>query len=411
MIHHFEQILRHPNVRFLGNVGLDGNLVSIDDLTNLYDAVVLACGAEDGKRLHVPGSHLKHIFSAREFVHWYNGHPSGSHLNVDLSEVTSVAISGLGNVALDCARILLKEPKELQQTDITSHAYAVLSNSRVRRVHMFARRGPAQAACTPKELRELLGLPGVATQIHPENALSLETLCQEELQKSRIHRRVVETLSKARTEAEEVGNGEQKSIVFHFLSEPKEYHGTKSVTGLTLSKTKLVPIKRDDGSVYQKAVISDERYHMDCQLAIESVGYKGCAVPGVPFNHTTGTVPNSLGRIESQSTYHVYPGLFVTGWLKRGPSGIIGTNLLDAEQTVDTMVRSMGEWFPSISTGSKLGREGLLGILTEKGRRPVGLREWEKIDSAEVQRGAMHGKPREKIVNIQEMLDIAYAEH
>lgn len=393
--HHFEEIAHHPNVTYFGNTPVGGNVVRVEDLKRLYHAVVLAYGAETGRRLDIPGQSLKNIHSARDFVHWYNGHPDGAAVAMD--GVDDVLIAGMGNVALDCARLLLRSPEDLSKTDISARALDVLKTHRVSRVHILARRGPAQAACTPKELRELLGLPGLKTIIHPPNCLDLGPLCQKEIQKSRINRRNIEVLKKAIS----LGNHEKssdppqrKELHVHFLASPCEYVGVDGqIKSSRVNKMELKP--NENG---QRPVKTDGFYDIKCEMAIESVGYRAKPIDGAPFDENSGTIPNILGKVIGDGNV----GLFVCGWLKRGPTGIIGTNLLDAEQTVDTMVRSMHEW--SAWKETKTGAAGLLELLRSKNHTAITIQQWDKIDELEKAKGQRDGKPREKITTIPEML-------
>jgi len=197
VINQFTELAQHPRVTFMGNVRLGSPVLSLPELRSFYNGVILAYGAESDKKLNVPGEHLSGVWSAREFVWWYNGHPSGSTLPIDLRNVHSVVICGLGNVAVDCARVLLRPSADLARTDMTDDAVTAMRQSAVREVHMLGRRGPAQAAFTPKELRELLGLEGIKIHIHPEGCLDLSSACREELKAHRVKRRIVEVMSKA----------------------------------------------------------------------------------------------------------------------------------------------------------------------------------------------------------------------
>eukprot|EP00890_Picochlorum_soloecismus_P003377 jgi/Picsp_1/403/NSC_00401-R1_nadph:adrenodoxin mitochondrial-like len=405
VIHHFETIANHPNVMFWGNTTVGGHTLSLEELREMYDAVILACGAEGGRRLDLPGSQLKGIYSARDFVNWYNGYPDEMPLVIDLQTVASVCIAGMGNVALDCARILLRDPESLRKTDISSHAFDALKSSSVREVHLLARRGPAQAACTPKELRELLGIDGVGLQIHPPGALKLGKLCEDEIKGSRIKRRVIEVLTKHSTSGQ-LEEPSAKSLHLHFLSSPVRYLGeSESLQRVDIERNSLVPM--EDRS-QQRAIGTGECKTISAQLAIESVGYKGAPIPGVPFDERTATIPNSLGQVVDESQER-YPGLFVCGWLKRGPSGIIGTNLVDAEQTIDTMVRSKNEWSSAGKEYRKPGRQSLKIILRDRGHNPVDMHGWKRIDDEEISRGGSKGKLREKILSVKDMLSIATA--
>ncbi len=366
---------------------------------------MLAYGAESDRRLGIPGENLKPgVYPAREFVQWYNGHPSAASLKLpDFSTITSVAICGLGNVALDIARVLLQPVERLALSDATEHAVAALKNSSVRDVHLLGRRGPAQAAFTPKELRELLAMDGINVKIHPEGCLDLSPACAAEIKGNRIKRRVVEVLGKALTEgAEKSGD---RTLHLHFLCSPleilpseKSNEKSGSVAGVRLEHTKLV--QGNEEGAPQKAVGTGITSDLPAQLVLESIGYKSCPIQGAPFDSKRGIIPNQLGQVLDA------PGLFVCGWLKRGPSGIIGTNLVDAEQTVDTMVCSQGS-FPQKLAEQPGGRMALKRLLDERKIEIVDFKGWEAIDAEEIRRGNAVGKPREKIVSVEEMLKIA----
>ena len=387
-------------LKFFGNVrvGHDG-VVTLPQLRNMYHAVVLAYGAASGKRLSVPGSSLQNVLSARDFVNWYNGHPSGSVFDERLvKDVKDVVICGLGNVALDCARILLKDPEAaLHQTDISSRAVDALKKSKIKNVHILARRGPAQAACTPKELRELLGLEDVGVSIHPQSCLELSETCAAEIKGSRIHKRVVEVLKKH--SGGEGNHHDSKRVHLHFLARPAEYvKGGDDRVGTTVVENMVL----EKGETGQKAVGTGDMFSLDSQLVIESVGYQAEPIDGAPFDAKTGTIPNVLGRVVDDSNTN---NLYVCGWLKRGPSGIIGTNLVDAEQTVDTMVRHLHDW-GSTTVGEKKGRDGLLSILNNNF---ITFEDWKKIDAEEIAQGTSIGKVREKFTDPDTMIQFAHA--
>ena len=409
--HQFWSMMNDGVVEYFGNVKV-GRDVSLGELRGMYDAVVLSYGASRGKRLQIEGKELKNVMSARDFVNWYNGVPveDGSDAGAvpaavpELDGVRSVVVCGLGNVALDCARILLKEAAStLHPTDMASRAVQALAKARVEHVHILSRRGPAQAACTPKELREMLNVEGVRVWVHPDGVLEgMGPACLEELKGSRIHRRVVDVLKKRVQDASMHGN---KNLHLHFLSSPAAYKGSDG--GVT--ETVVERMTLDSSSKPQRALRTGDTASIRSDLVIESVGYTAAAMEGAPFDEASATVPNVLGLVEG-------PGqdgkdLYCCGWLKRGASGIIGTNLVDAEQTVDTMVRHMeakrGARAAARAAGLAWGRAGLSALLDSRGHRVVSLDDWNRIDAEEMRRGQMSGKPREKIVGIDEMLEIA----
>ncbi|KAL4420950.1 hypothetical protein ABPG77_004579 [Micractinium sp. CCAP 211/92] len=400
VINQFTQLARDPRLSFLGNVRV-GRDVSLPELRAHYNAVVLCYGAESDRRLGVPGEDLPGVFSAREFVWWYNGHPAYRHLPIDLSRMRSVAIAGLGNVAVDCARVLLKTADDLAGTDICSHAVEQLRRSAVQEVHLLGRRGPVQAAFTPKELRELLGLQGVQVRMRPED-FQLNPACQAEMKATRMKKRVYEILQKALAEPPREG---AKSLFIHFLRNPVEVVEVDGRAGqMRIEKTRLEPSSTGGD---QSARGTGEFETIPADLVLKSIGFKSVGIAGVAFDERRGVVPNKLGQVYAAGGEGFDDGLYVCGWLKRGPSGIIGTNLVDAEQTVDTMVQTQGS-FQDIQAAAP-GAAGLRQLLQSRGVQVVSFEGWERVDAEEVRRGAALGKPRDKLTDVQEMLQLAAA--
>ncbi|KAI3438904.1 hypothetical protein D9Q98_001319 [Chlorella vulgaris] len=398
VINQFTALATNPRLTFLGNVRV-GRDIGLPELRAHYNAVVLCYGAESDRRLGVPGEELPGVLSAREFVWWYNGHPGYRDLPIDLSSTRSVAIAGLGNVAVDCARILLKAADEVAVTDICSHAVEQLRASAVKEVHLLGRRGPVQAAFTPKELRELLGLKGVKVVMDP-NAFQLSPECEAEMKATRMKKRVFELLSKTLAEPRQ---GE-RSLHIHFLRTPVavvEQEGRAS--GVKVEKTRLEAAAQPGGA--SRALGTGEYETVPADLVLKSIGFKSVGIPGVAFDERAGVVPNLLGQVYAEGDSSFDPGLYVCGWLKRGPSGIIGTNLVDAEQTVDTMLRTRDS-FPAVQS-PRPGSAGLKALLEQRGVQAVSFQGWQRVDAAEVQRGQAQGKPREKITDVQEMLQLA----
>ena len=458
VVNNFTQLMHNnpERVHFMGNVRIGSEALSLKELRSYYNAVILAYGAESDRKLGIPGESLPGVLSAREFVWWYNGHPtmasttSQNRIATDLSRARNVAIVGLGNVALDCARILLKPPSSLQCTDIASHALDRLRTSSITQVHLIGRRGPAQAAFTPKELREVLHLENVSIHIHPQGCLQLSPECQTEVKQQRMKRRVVEVLSKrlaverdkaieeekmpptdGKRSSKEVSK-DSKELHFHFLSSPVEIVPSKDrneddgAGGIDCIRVERMRLEGPPGK--RKATGTKAFDEIPVDMVLESVGYRSVSIEGVPFDDETGIIPNVLGQVMTPANavgaddasaerrasedddavdqkVLPDPGLFVCGWLKRGPTGIIGTNLVDAEQTVDTVVRSL-DTLPSIQQ-SRRGREGVLQLMRERGIKVVDFDGWERLDEEERKRGQLVGKPREKVVDIEEMLRYA----
>lgn len=400
VINQFTALAGDPRLTFLGNVRV-GRDLSLAELRRHYSAVVLCYGAESDRRLGVPGEDLPGVFSAREFVWWYNGHPEYRDLPVDLSRTSSVAIAGLGNVAVDCARILLKPAGDMAATDICSHAVDQLRSSAVKEVHLVGRRGPVQAAFTPKELRELLGLQGVQVVMDPA-AFQLTPACEAEMAAARMKKRVFEILSKARAQ-ERQGD---RSLHIHFLRSPAEVVEAEGrAAGVRLERTRLEAAAAPGSD--QKALGTGEYETIPADIVLKSIGFKSVGIPGVAFDGRAGIVPNKLGQVCGEDGASADPGLYVCGWLKRGPSGIIGTNLVDAEQTVDVMVQTQGS-FPAVAA-QPAGAAGLRRLLQQRGVQVVSFADWQRVDAEEVRRGQALGKPRDKLTSVEEMLQIARA--
>ncbi|XP_057751131.1 NADPH:adrenodoxin oxidoreductase, mitochondrial isoform X2 [Arachis stenosperma] len=404
VINQFSRVAQHEQCSFLGNVTL-GSSISLSELRKLYHVVVLAYGAESDRSLGIPGENLKGIYSAREFVWWYNGHPDGRNLDPDLKNTDSAVILGQGNVALDVARILLRPTAELATTDIANYALAALEESSIRKVYLVGRRGPAQAACTAKELREILGIRNVDISIQ-EVDLRLTPADEEELKSNRIKRRVHELLSKAAAKPRTAGLN-QRELHFVFFRKPDSFQESEDrtghVSGVHFEKTVL----KGDGPEKQIAIGTGEFEDIKCGLVLKSIGYKSVPVDGLPFDHKKGIVPNFRGRVLSDTSGDptlLEEGLYVCGWLKRGPTGIVATNLHCAEETVLSISEDIEKGMLISSAAlPKPGREGLLQLLQDRDVRIVSFSDWEKIDSEEKRLGSSRNKPREKLSTWDEL--------
>jgi ferredoxin--NADP+ reductase len=376
----FEKVALRPGFRFFGNVEV-GRDVSPEELRGLYDAVVYAVGAQTDRRLGIPGEDLPGSWAATEFVAWYNGHPDFQHLEFDLSHERAVVI-GNGNVALDVARMLALTPEELAPTDTTDAAIAAINGSAIREIVVVGRRGPVQAAWTPVEVGELGEMAGADIVVDPAQ-LELDDASAAELEAAApTVKRNVEHL---RDYASRAPAGKPRSIRLRFLASPVAILGEDRVEGIELVRNELV-----DG----RAVATGERDTIDCGIVFRSVGYRGVELPGVPFDEGSGTIPNEGGRVE--------PGLYAAGWIKRGPSGVIGTNKKDATETVELLLED--------ARAGKLPPRGggsLESLLAERGAEPVLYAGWEAIDLAERTAGEPHGRPRVKLATWDELLAAA----
>ncbi|KAF5812617.1 putative adrenodoxin-NADP(+) reductase, Biotin synthase [Helianthus annuus] len=402
VINQFSRVAHNERCSFFGNVSL-GSSVSLSELRQIYHVVVLAYGAESDRVLGIPGEDLSGVHSAREFVWWYNGHPDLSQLAPDLKNTDTAIVLGQGNVALDVARILLRPPAELATTDIASHALAALKESSIRKVYLVGRRGPVQAACTAKELREILAIKDLYVNIKQDD-LQITSADEEEMKNSRIRRRVYDLLSKASSSSQTHPSSGQPELHFTFFRKPDKFleSSDKSghVAGVKFEKTTL---KASAGSGNQIAAGTGQYEDLKCGLVLKSIGYKSIPVDGLPFDHSKGVVPNIRGRVVSSSDVgQPVDGLYVCGWLKRGPTGIIATNLYDAEETVTSISEDIKK--KDLTSEFASGREGLLQLLENRKIKVVTFNDWEKIDSEEKRLGSLMGKPREKLTNWKDLL-------
>jgi len=387
----FEQVAGHERFRFFGNVAL-GRDVSAAELAAHYHAVIVATGASEDRKLGIPGERLAGVHAASDFVGWYNGHPDCSDLHFDLSQEVAVVV-GQGNVAIDVCRILAKPIDELRATDITEHALEALAASRVRHIHLVGRRGPAQAKFTHKELRELCSLPGWRTVVEPE-ALVLNDESRAELAHpdQANGARNLELLRRL----EPAHAGAEKTLSLHFQRAPVALRGDGRLQRLTLEVQRLA-----GPAFQQRAEPSGHCLEMAAGLLFRSVGYRGSALPGLPFDERSGTLPHRDGRVLT-GPQQALPGWYVTGWIKRGPTGIIGTNRADSVETVARLLEDL----PSLDA-AKPGRAGLSSLLEGRPRPVIGFEAWRAIEAVERQRGAARGKTAEKFVRIPDMLAAA----
>ena len=368
----YEKVALSDNVRFVGNV-LVGRDVSIPELRDLYDAVILATGAPDDRGLDIPGGDLPGVVGSAAFVGWYNGHPEFADLDPPLG-VAAAAVIGNGNVALDVARILAKTPAEFAGSDIVAHAFSMLGNSSIRSVHLLGRRGPHQIAMTPKELGELGHLedavPAVDLADFPPELD--DALLEPGQRKSVTHLRSFASLAADKS----------RTIVFDFFARPVRIEGEGKVERLIAEKTRL-----DDKGA---AIGTGETYEIPCGLVVSCIGYKTPPIEGVAYEEDRGRFANADGVIGN--------GLYCVGWARRGPTGTIGTNRPDGYEVAEKIAADLGP-----GGGRKQGRAGLDALLAARDVDIVTFRDWQRIEAAEAAR-AREGSPREKFVAIQEML-------
>jgi ferredoxin/flavodoxin---NADP+ reductase len=393
----YEKTAAHPEFRFFGNVEL-GRDVSRDDLLGRYDAVVYAVGSQTDRRMGIPGEDLPGSWAATEFVAWYNGHPDYRDLEFDLDHERAIVV-GNGNVATDVARMLALTPAELAATDVADHALEVLSRSKVREIVVLGRRGPAQAAFTNPELLELGEMTDADVFVDPRDA-ELDPLSRAFLESeaaSGTTRKNVEIISGY---AAREPTGKPRRIVLRFLVSPVEIMGRDRVEGIRIRRNELVP----DELGALRARPTDAEEELGCGLVFRSIGYRGTPLRGLPFDERRATVPNEGGRIVADGGTPL-AGEYAVGWIKRGPTGIIGTNKRDAQETVDVLLEDLDAG--RLLDPADPDRDTLEALLSERAPDHVTYSGWEAIDRAEKTAGEPQGRPRVKLCTFEELLDAA----
>jgi ferredoxin/flavodoxin---NADP+ reductase len=386
----FEKIAARPGFRFLGNVEV-GRDIGHDELAALYDAVVYAVGSQSDRRLGIPGEELPGSWAATELVAWYNGHPDFQHLVFDLSHERAVVI-GNGNVALDVARMLALTPEELAPTDTTDEAIAAIVSSGIREIVILGRRGPVQAAWTSTELGELGDLAGADVVVDPAE-LELDPVSEAELEgASNVVQRNLEIL---RDFAARKRSSAPKVVRLRFRVSPVAILGDERVEAVEIVHNLLEP----DGRGSVRALPSDTRESIPCGVVFRSVGYRGVALPDVPYDERSGTIPNDGGRV-LDADGAPSSGVYCAGWIKRGPTGVIGTNKKDATETVELLLEDARAGRLRARSG-----ESIDDLLTEREVYVVMYGGWESIDAAEKARGEPQGRPRVKLASWDELLE------
>jgi ferredoxin--NADP+ reductase len=388
-------VLEHDGVHFLGNVHL-GDDITRDDLLGVYDAVVYATGAMRDRHLGIPGEDLPGSIAATDFVNWYCGHPDVDPAAFTL-DAESIAVIGVGNVAVDVARILIRDPAELHETDVSQPVLDALHASKVREVHMIGRRGPAQAKFTTKELRELGELAGVDIVVGDGEAdLGAFDPTGESARLAETDRHVRGNYTVISDWARRAPAGAARRLIVRFWLRPTEIQGGNEVTGLTVERTRL-----DESGKLQG---TGEFETIPVQMVLRSVGYQSVPLAGVPFDERSAVVPNEAGRVLGPDGRPL-PGEYVAGWLKRGPTGVIGTNKSDAAETVRSLLADLADGpgpddvqLPRAGLlrmppdGSGAGESPLAPVLAERGLRVVSYDDWLGIEAAEKELGAALGR-------------------
>jgi ferredoxin/flavodoxin---NADP+ reductase len=374
------KVLDRPEVHLLAGVEIgdldEGADVTVAELVAAYDAVVLTYGAARDRRLGIPGEELAGSIAATDLVAWYCGHPDADRERIEsaLAAARSVVVVGVGNVAVDVTRVLTAPFERLAATDMPAHVLDALRSSKVNDVHVLGRRGPAQATWTTKELKELGELDGVDVVIDPID-LELEPVSAALVESDRVAARNVEVI---KSWAEHVLEGTHRHIHLHFHARPAELCGTDRVSSVIVERT----VVGDDGSAHG----TGETYEVGSQLVVRSVGYRGVALPGVPFDAERNVIPNIEGRVVGEDGVAL-DGLYVAGWIKRGPTGIIGTNKKDAAATVASLLADL-------EGRDTVGGAGIAPLLLERGVAPVDVEGWRRIDAAERRLGSGSGRDR-----------------
>lgn len=390
----YTKIAANPAFRFFGNVCL-GRDLGLEDLLACYHAVILSTGCEADRALGIPGEELAGSASATDFVGWYNGHPDHRDHRFELGGPTAVVV-GMGNVAVDVARILLRDRDELAETDIDDAALAALRKSGVHEVVMLGRRGPAQAAFSSKELKELAGLQGLRVEVPGWETMVPDPATVEAL--PRDARRNLEILSELAS-APPAASGERR-LVLRFLASPVSIEGD----GGRVSAVRIEHNRLDmaaDGSI--RAVGTGQTEALPAQAVFRAVGYRAEPIPGVPFDPALGRVPQADGRILSGPGGTPVPGLYAAGWIKRGPTGLIGSNKADAAATVRTLLDDQAAGHlpePSVS-------EPVETLLAGRGVTFTDWAGWLRIDRFEQEEGQRGGRARRRLSDPQQLLQIA----
>jgi ferredoxin--NADP+ reductase len=373
----FEKIADQPGFRFLGNVEV-GRDLHADDLTRLYDAVIYSVGAQTDRRLGIPGEDLPGSWPATEFVAWYNGHPDFQDIPFDL-DVERAVVIGVGNVALDVARMLALTREELAPTDTSDAAIEAIARSSLKEIVIVGRRGPAQAAFTTPELHEMGELAGADVVVDPADLEGAEP-------KDTNSERNLAVLHELAAKAPE---GKPRRVVFKFFESPVAILGSDRVEGIELVRNVL-----DEN---ERAVATDVTETLACGLVFRSVGYRGVELPGVPFDDRSATIANEGGRVAD--------GVYCAGWIKRGPTGVIGTNKKDAAETVELLLEDVAAG--RLQPKPEASAAAVDALLAERGVRVVEYAHWTAIDEAERAAGEKTGRPRVKFCSWDALLSAA----
>ena len=393
----YSRIAENENFRFFGNVEFGRDIFQADLLEH-YDAVIYSVGSPADRELGIPGEDLSGSHSATEFVAWYNGHPDFCDYKFDLSAKNAFVI-GIGNVALDVARILAKTPEELAETDIADYALDALRASQLEDIWLVGRRGPVQAAFSPAELREFMEL-AEADVVVEQNVLELDAESQQilETDASNDTKKNIEILKQI--SARQISE-KKRRVHFLFLSSPVEISGNDKVEKISLVRNQL--LKREDGSL--AAQPTEKINEAAAELVFRSIGYHGQPLPDLPFDQKSGTIPNECGQVKDPENGNKLRNReYVAGWIKRGPSGVIGTNKQDAVETVHRMLETFLN--EKMEAGKNCANPDIVALLENRKLEYVSFADWKLIDVHETEAGQKQGRPRVKLTSIAEMLSV-----
>jgi ferredoxin--NADP+ reductase len=391
----YEKTAARDGFRFFGNVKI-GHDVVVEDLERLYHAIVFTVGCETDRQLGVPGEDLPGSAAATAFVGWYNAHPDYADHDFDLSSERAVVI-GNGNVAMDVARMLALTDHELRQTDTADHAIELLDAKGIREIVVLGRRGPVQAAFTNPEIKELGEMEDADVIVDPAE-VELDPASAAYLESDEVDKTTRVNVETLREFSQRQPAGKKQRIVLRFLASPVEIKGDGKVESIVIGRNELV---EENGAL--RAKDTGEREELECGLVLRSVGYTGIPIEGVPFDEKRGLILNEGGRVlDSHDAGHKV-GHYTAGWIKRGPSGVIGTNKKDALETVQHLLADVET--QTLLAAANPDPTAVESLLAERGVRYVSFEDWQAIDQAEVGRGEPHGRPRVKFVRVEEMLD------
>lgn len=380
------------------NLGVEvGQHISHEELLTHHDAVIYAVGASSDRRLGIEGEDLPGSHAATEFVAWYNGHPEHAHRQFDLSGERAVII-GNGNVALDVARVLLSDHADLARTDMAQHALDALKDSAIREVVLVGRRGVAQSAYTNPEMLALLSMDDIDVVLDPDE-VATDEVTQAVLDSDETESSVRAKVRYAQAAADRRAYGGRKRLVLRYKHSPASIDGSEHVESVRLVRNRLE--LSSDGSVV--AVPTDEFETVAADIVFRSVGYRGSPVPGIPFDENRGVVPNVNGRVVDPDSREPIPGVYVTGWIKRGPTGVIGTNKQCAVETVDQLLQ---DHIAGVLTASDQPEAAMGTLIRERNPEALTFDDWNAIDRAERDAGKAAARPRIKFIDVQSMMDV-----